>query len=170
MNSSVMFTISHLIKARPDAPRPLLTEGRSKLYTVCVQCTMKRPPLVRIDLESPVPTYRQIVDALRIHLVEGQLAPGDVLPSVRRLALELGIHFNTVAQAYRELAEEGWLDLKHGRRATVLLRGVPAAASRGTQRDFERRLREMVAEMRAGGLSSAAIAAQLLSLAERLKS
>jgi GntR family transcriptional regulator len=131
---------------------------------------MQRPLTIRIDLDSPVPTYRQIVDALRTHLVEGQLSPGDALPSVRRLALELGIHFNTVAQAYRELAEEGWLDLKHGRRATVLARGVPPSAGRGTQRDFQRRLREMVAQMRADGLSSAAIAAELLSLAARLKS
>jgi DNA-binding transcriptional regulator YhcF (GntR family) len=131
---------------------------------------MKRPLSIRIDLDSPVPTYRQIVDAFRAHLVEGQLAAGDVLPSVRRLALELGIHFNTVAQAYRELAEEGWLDLKHGRRATVLQRGELPSPSRGTQRHFERRLRELVAEMRAGGLAPATIAAELLSLAERLKS
>jgi DNA-binding transcriptional regulator YhcF (GntR family) len=131
---------------------------------------MKRPLSIRIDLDSPIPTYRQIVDAFRAHLVEGHLAAGDVLPSVRRLALELGIHFNTVAQAYRELAEEGWLDLKHGRRATVLQRGVLPSPSRGTQRHFERRLRELVAEMRAGGLAPATIAAELLSLAERLKS
>jgi DNA-binding transcriptional regulator YhcF (GntR family) len=131
---------------------------------------MKRPLTVRIDLDSTVPTYRQIVDALRAHLVDGQLTPGDLLPSVRRLALELGIHFNTVAQAYRELADEGWLHLKHGRRAIVLPRCVPPSASRGTQRHFERRLRELVAEMRAGGLSPAAIASDLLSLAERLKS
>jgi GntR family transcriptional regulator len=131
---------------------------------------MKKPPVIRIDLASPIPTYRQIVDALRAHLVEGQLAPGDVLPSVRRLAIELGIHFNTVAQAYRELAEEGWLDLKHGRRALVLERGIPAGAGRAVQRDFQKRLREMVAQMRAGGLTSAAIASELVSLAERLKS
>jgi GntR family transcriptional regulator len=131
---------------------------------------MKKPPAIRIDLASPIPTYRQIVDALRAHLVEGQLAPGDVLPSVRRLAIELGIHFNTVAQAYRELAEEGWLDLKHGRRALVLQRGIPAGAGRAVQRDFQKRLREMVAQMRADGLTSAAIASELLSLAESLKS
>jgi GntR family transcriptional regulator len=135
---------------------------------------MKRPPTIRIDLASEMPASRQIVAALRALLVDGELAPGDVLPSVRRLALELGIHFNTVAQAYRELAEEGWLDLKHGRRATVLQRGIPASAGRSaqrdSQRDFQRRLREMVAEMRAGGLSSATIASELLSLAERLKS
>jgi GntR family transcriptional regulator len=131
---------------------------------------MKRPLTIRIDLESAIPTSRQVIGALRALLVEGELEPGDLLPSVRRLGMELGIHFNTVAQAYRELAEEGWLDLKHGRRASVLQRGFPASAGRGGQRDFQRRLREMVAEMRAGGLSSAAIASELLSLAERLKS
>jgi GntR family transcriptional regulator len=145
-----------------------LTARSASVHCMCT-VYMKRPLTIRIDLSSPVPSYRQIVDAVRAHLVEGQLAPGDVLPSVRRLALELGIHFNTVAQAYRELAEEGWLDLKHGRRATVLQRGVPPSASRSTQRNFERRLSEMVAEMRANGLSSAAISSALLSLAERLK-
>jgi GntR family transcriptional regulator len=130
---------------------------------------MKPSLSMQIDLASPVPVSRQIVAALRTLLVEGRIAPGNVLPSVRRLALDLSVHFNTVAQAYRELAEEGWLDLKHGRRATVLDRAQPAIAARGTQRDFERRLREMVAEMRARGLSSSAIASELLSFAERLK-
>src|SRR5579862_3016911 len=131
---------------------------------------MKAPLTIRIDLASPVPVSRQIVSVLRTFLVEGQLASGDVLPSVRQLALDLSVHFNTVAQAYRELAEEGWLDLKHGRRAMVVDRAQPSTAGRGTQRDFERRLREMVAEMRARGLSASVIATELLSFAERLKS
>jgi DNA-binding transcriptional regulator YhcF (GntR family) len=112
---------------------------------------------------------RQIVDAIRAHLVEGELAAGDALPSVRRLAMELGVHFNTVAQAYRQLAGEGWLDLKHGRRATVLGRQFPTAAGPRQAVDFKRRLREMVAELRAQGLSSRVIANELRSLAERLK-
>ena len=54
------------------------------------------PPLakIRIDLTSQVPAYRQIVDALRVLLVEGTLPPGSDLPSVRRLAMELGIHLD----------------------------------------------------------------------------
>ncbi len=63
---------------------------------------------IRIDLSSTVPAYRQIVDALRVLLVEGTLPPGSDLPSVRRLAMELGVHFNTVGEAYRTLADEGW--------------------------------------------------------------
>ena len=129
----------------------------------------KRRPTIRIDLDSPIPNYRQIVDSLRTHLVDGDLVPGDVLPSVRRLALELGITFNTVAQAYRQLAEEGWLGLKHGRRAMVIDRRLPAVASREKVTGFRRRIREMVAQIRADGLSPADIAAELRLVAERLE-
>jgi DNA-binding transcriptional regulator YhcF (GntR family) len=62
---------------------------------------------IRFDPFSGVPAIRQITDSLRVLLVERKLAPGVVLPSVRRLAMELGVHFNTVAEAYRELAGEG---------------------------------------------------------------
>jgi GntR family transcriptional regulator len=129
----------------------------------------KRRPTIRIDLDSPIPNYRQIVDSLRTHLVEGDLVPGDILPSVRRLALELGITFNTVAQAYRQLAEEGWLDLKHGRRAMVIDRHLPAVVSREKVTGFRRRIREMVAQIRADGLSPADIAAELRLVAGRLE-
>jgi DNA-binding transcriptional regulator YhcF (GntR family) len=131
---------------------------------------MSPAPRIGIDLASPVPAGRQIVDAIRAHLVEGELAPGDILPSVRRLAMELGVHFNTVAQAYRQLAEEGWLDLKHGRRAAVIGRGAVDAAGPDRIPYFQRRLREMVAEMRAQGVAPASIAAELRLFAERLKS
>ncbi len=87
---------------------------------------MAGAPRIRIDLNSPVPATRQIADGLRVELVEGRLKPGDYLPSVRRIAMELGVHFNTVAEAYRVLASEGWLDLRHGRGATVVERTQPA--------------------------------------------
>ena len=129
----------------------------------------KRTPTIRIDLDSPVPNYRQIVDSLRTHLVDGELAPGALLPSVRRLALELGITFNTVAQAYRQLAAEGWLDLKHGRRATVIGRRLPSGASRKKVTGFQRRIRQIVAQIRAEGLAPRDIAAELRLVAEKLE-
>ena len=77
---------------------------------------MAAPPL-RIALTANAPAYRQIVDAVRAVLVGGALRPGDQLPPVRQLALDLGVHFNTVAEAYRILAGEGWLDLRRQRGA-----------------------------------------------------
>ena len=59
--------------------------------------------------------YRQ----LRRAILDGRLRVGDQLPPVRQLGLDLGVHFNTVAQAYRELSDEGWLELKRRRGAAV---------------------------------------------------
>jgi DNA-binding transcriptional regulator YhcF (GntR family) len=126
-------------------------------------------PTIQIDLDSSVPNYKQIADSLRTHLVEGALAPGDVLPSVRRLALELGITFNTVALAYRQLAQEGWLDLKHGRRAKVLDRKTRSGVSRKRVLGFQQRIREMVAQIQAEGLSATEIARELRLVVERLE-
>jgi GntR family transcriptional regulator len=131
---------------------------------------MARAATIRIDLDSPVPAYRQIVDAARSLLVDGALAPGSQLPSVRRLALELGVHFNTVGQAYRELAEEGWLDLRHGRGATVIERATPSGASPERIEEFRSRLHNLVAEARAEGVSPARIAAEFRSLMEGFQS
>ena len=125
---------------------------------------------IRIDLNSPVPAYRQIVDAVRVLLVEGTLTPGSDLPSVRRLAMELGVHFNTVGEAYRQLAEEGWLDLRHGRGATVIARGRPGAAAPERLEEFRTQLRNLVAQMRSAGVPASRIAAELRSITEGLKS
>lgn len=129
---------------------------------------MANPVKIRIDLNSPVPAYRQIVDAIRVLLVEGALPPGTSLPSVRRLAMDLGVHFNTVGEAYRELAEEGWLDLRHGRGATVIERGARAVPP-DRLKDFRNQLRSLVAQMRAAGVPPARIVAELRSLTENLK-
>jgi GntR family transcriptional regulator len=125
-------------------------------------------PKIRIDLKSPVPAYRQIVDQLRVLLVEGALQPGSDLPSVRRLALDLGVHFNTVGEAYRELAAEGWLDLRHGRGAKVIERGIPPSAAPERLREFRAQLRNLVAQMRAAGVPPAKIAAELRAAVEGL--
>ena len=124
---------------------------------------------VRITLHGDAPVYRQIVDALRHALVGGDIAPGHILPSVRQLAVDLGVHFNTVAEAYRILAAEGWLDLKQGRGALVLCRKIPARPDAAASGIFSRRLRELIAELRASGMPSARIARELRSLAEGLE-
>lgn len=125
--------------------------------------------ILRIDLESPVPVYRQIVDGLRVLLVNGELAAGKQLPPVRRLALDLGVHFNTVAEAYRTLEEEGWLEIGRRSGARVVERTAPNRADAATGQQFERRLREMVAELEARGFPRSRIANQLRRLAGDLE-
>ena len=124
---------------------------------------------LRIDLESSVPVYRQIVDGLRILLVNGDLRPGDQLPPVRRLATDLGIHFNTVAEAYRTLAEEGWLDIARRSGARVIARELPRSLDREALESFPRRLRELVAEVQARGFPRGRIVKELRRVAEMLE-
>jgi GntR family transcriptional regulator len=124
---------------------------------------------LRINLDSPTPAYRQIVDGIRILLVGGKLAAGSVLPSVRRMALDLGVHFNTVAEAYRLLADEGWLDLRHGRGARVVERDVPSSSPEHID-EFRRRLQALTAEMLAKGASARKLSSELLRLANELQS
>lgn len=124
--------------------------------------------ILRVDLASAVPVYRQIVDQLRILLVSGALKAGDQLPTVRQVAGDLGVHHNTVAEAYRQLAEEGWLDLKRRRGACVLERGKPAADPE-VMVGFERRVEELVADAIARGASRHAIAQALKAAGEVLE-
>jgi DNA-binding transcriptional regulator YhcF (GntR family) len=128
-----------------------------------------------MDIKHPadpnfhLPAYRQIADSLREMLVSGKLKPGASLPSVRNMAGDLGVHFNTVAAAYRELADEGWLDLRHGRSAQVLMRPVPKA-DRQTVEEFGHKLRSLAALMRANGVPVETLRAELQAVAKELKS
>lgn len=123
---------------------------------------------LRIDTGSTTPVYRQIVDGIRSQLVDGHLAPGDSLPTVRDLALDLGVHFNTVAEAYRQLASEGWLDLRRRRGAVVTARPTPKAPPKAREH-FATRLRQLIAQVRAEGLALNSIANELDQLSNELK-
>ena len=125
------------------------------------------PPILRVDLESPEPVYAQVSGGIRTALVAGDLRPGDSLPTVRELALDLGVHHNTIAEAYRLLAREGWLDLRRGRGVIVLARKAPAPTEQA-RAEFARRLRELAARAVAQGVPRSAVAAQLKALGDEL--
>jgi GntR family transcriptional regulator len=124
-------------------------------------------PVLRIDLSSDRPAYEQIVSGLRTLLVAGEFAPGDRLPPVRQLAIDLGVHHNTVAEAYRVLADEGWLDLNRGRGAIVRERTERKASSRAKQ-EFSRQIAELAAKAIADGVARTTITEELKALSDRI--
>ena len=124
--------------------------------------------ILRIDPGLPSPIYRQIVDGLRVALVNGDLAPGDPLPAVRRLALDLGVHFNTVALAYRELAREGWLHISARGGAQVKERAAPMA-HKPEAATYRRRIEELIAQIRASGAAPLSLARELRRIAKALE-
>jgi len=72
-----------------------------------------------IDANDKRPLYRQIVDGIKALIAGGELREGMTLPSVRQVAGDLGVNLNTIAGAYRQLQEEGFLTVRHGAGAVV---------------------------------------------------
>jgi GntR family transcriptional regulator len=67
-----------------------------------------------VDPKSGVPFYRQVIEQVKFGIARGDLQPGDRLPTVRQLAVDLSINPNTVIRAYRELEIEGVLVTQQG--------------------------------------------------------
>ena len=71
--------------------------------------------MLHLDFRSGLPIYTQIVDQVQAQVASGSLRPGDQLPTVRALAEELRVNFNTVARAYRILDEAQIISTQQGR-------------------------------------------------------
>lgn len=69
---------------------------------------------LRLDGASGVPVYRQLIDQVLVAIASGTLQPGDQLPTVRQLAVDLSINPNTVMRAYKELEIRGILTTQQG--------------------------------------------------------
>jgi GntR family transcriptional regulator len=83
---------------------------------------------VELDFRSHVPIYVQIVERVK-HLVATEaMKPADQLPTVRQLAADLRVNFNTVARAYRILDEAGVISTQQGRGTYVLEAPPPEQA------------------------------------------
>src|ERR1041384_4954291 len=74
----------------------------------------KRPFAFRLDADSGVPVYRQIIDQVMGGVAAGNLGGGDQLPTVRQVAVDLSINPNTVMRAYREMEIGGVLETQQG--------------------------------------------------------
>src|SRR5947209_15625215 len=68
----------------------------------------------RLDSQSGVPVYRQIIDQVLGGIASSSLAAGDQLPTVRQVAVDLAINPNTVVRAYRELEIRGVIETQQG--------------------------------------------------------
>jgi len=74
--------------------------------------TGDRPTMVTVDTASPIPPYDQVRAHLATQISDRSLAVGTRLPTVRRLAADLGLAVNTVARAYRELEAAGLIETR----------------------------------------------------------
>ena len=122
----------------------------------------------RLDPASGVPFYRQVIDQTLAGIATGALAPGEQLPTVRTLAVELQVNLNTVAKAYKELEIRGVLTTQQGSGTYV----APVQVERD---EVERRrlvvqlVDEFLARAAAGGLPPEEVQAELAARVEERK-
>ena len=75
---------------------------------------------IKINFRDHVPIYIQLTEQIKHMIATGELQPGDQLPTVRQLAADLRVNFNTVARAYRMLDEDRIISTQHGRGTFIL--------------------------------------------------
>ena len=115
--------------------------------------------IIRIDELSDVPIYQQIRNQIVMGISGGELKAGEQLPTVRALALEMGVNTMTVSKAYQILKSEGYImtDRKNGARVRNEIR------QEGALSDANRmELKRIVSEARIAGISKK----ELISLVE----
>ena len=106
---------------------------------------------IAVDKHSGIPVYIQLGERIRLLIRQGWLHPGDALPTVRELAVELGINANTVARVYRELQADGVLRLERGVGTSVAEAHGGTSASDGF-RELEQKALELITLARQAGM------------------
>jgi GntR family transcriptional regulator len=101
---------------------------------------------LEIDFRSGIPIYLQVVERIKERLAGGQLKSGDQLPTVRSLALELRVNFNTIARAYRILDEAGVISTQQGRGTYIMEMPPPEVAENMRRQALQDLTRRYIAD------------------------
>lgn len=118
----------------------------------------------RLDLQSGVPVYRQLIDQVLLAVASGLLTPGMQLPTVRQVAVDLSINPNTVVRAYRELELREILTTQQGTGTFISANKVPQQEALRQQR-LDQLVGDLVSRAAAEGFTLAEIRQWLDELA-----
>ena len=119
-----------------------------------------------LTVDPDLAPFQQIMDQFRNLIERGELRAGDALPTVRQLAGDLRVAPNTVARAYAELQEEGWLTCE-GRRGTRVAANAPANDKPTRMRILREMASRFVSSLSQRGYSQIEIASVLRRFVER---
>ena len=117
------------------------------------------PAVLTVDPRSGVPIYLQIIEQIKRSVALGVLAPGEQLPTVKQLALDLTVNPNTVARAYRELERDEVIETAPGRGSFVRGNGSVEASRAAASDVAADSLLQAVREAKSIGLTAAQIRA-----------
>jgi GntR family transcriptional regulator len=125
------------------------------MYGVFIQQTEKAAMFLTLHENDKRPIYQQIADGIKALIARGDLREGMTLPSVRQVAGDLGVNLNTVAVAYRQLQDEGFVTVRHGAGAVIAARNAGAV----DREEMRKPLRTVLTQLVLGGMTEAEIVA-----------
>ncbi len=108
--------------------------------------TPEKPLTLHLDFRSGLPIYMQIMNQIEGQVIGGKLKPGDQLPTVRALASELRVNFNTVARAYRVLDGARIISTQQGRGTYITEIPPPEITEQLRQETLEALARKYIGE------------------------
>ena len=108
---------------------------------------------IQVDFRADTPIYIQIVDQIRRQVISGELSPNDQLPTVRQLASELRVNFNTIARAYRILDEAGLISTQQGRGTYILEETTPEVSLKIKEQSLQEMINNFLQETKQLGFS-----------------
>ena len=108
--------------------------------------TPQKPLTLHLDFRSGLPIYIQLMNQIESQVLGGTLKPGDQLPTVRAMASELRVNFNTVARAYRLLDEAHIISTQQGRGTYITEIPAPEVTERLRQEMLEALARKYIGE------------------------
>jgi GntR family transcriptional regulator len=123
-----------------------------------------RPFAFRLDLDSGVPVYRQLIDQVLGAIAARSLAPGDKLPTVRQVSVDLAVNPNTVVRAYKELEIRGVLETQQGTGTFIADQKVKV-----NEVERRRRLQQLVGELVARAGAEGYAVSELVTLLEEMQ-
>src|SRR6187549_116225 len=124
----------------------------------------------RLDTKSGVPIYRQIQDQIRCGIAAEQLRPGEQLPTIRALAVELAVNPNTIIKAYSELEHEGLLASEQGSGTFIAARPGAALSAAEQQAKLHNLCAEFLAQAARYGFAPGEVVQAIQAMNKRRSS
>jgi len=121
---------------------------------------------ISLDIDNPMPQFEQLIEQIKAAVTTGILKPGDALPSIRQLANDLALNSKTVAKAYKLLERDSIIETK-GYRGTYVHPRAKANCKVNLQEWTQRKLSEVMAELRAAGVTDSEIRNAFASVINR---